>query len=42
MNWLMTMMDIYRRRKSESERDWAWVPPPNWACSRKRLGGDYW
>jgi hypothetical protein len=22
--------------------DWRHVPPPNWACSRRRTGGLYW
>lgn len=25
-----------------TRRDWRQVPPPNWACSRRRTGGLYW
>jgi hypothetical protein len=42
MNLLMILMEWFRRRKTESDRDWAHVPAPNWACSRRRLGGVYW
>lgn len=30
------------RREVQAWRAWAHVPPPNWACSRARLGGYLW
>lgn len=42
MNIWMTFLDWLRRRKAETHKEWASVPAPNWACSRRRLGGYYW
>ena len=32
----------WRRIRSPLPFFWAQVPPPNWACSRRRPGGGYW
>lgn len=33
---------VWRRLRAVHDYDWRRVPPPNWACSRRRWGGDYW
>jgi hypothetical protein len=33
---------IVRAARARREREWRHVPRPNGACSRRRLGGDYW
>lgn len=35
-------LDLLRRLERERDYEWRRVPPPNWACSRRRWGGDYW
>jgi hypothetical protein len=35
------MLDMWRRRKTEAHREWAHVPPPEWAAKRG-TGRDYW
>lgn len=36
------MMDIFRFRAWVRKRKNRKMPPPNWACSRGRPGGDIW
>lgn len=38
IRWLI---DWWRRRKADAYRDWAHVPPPEWAAKRG-TGRDYW
>jgi hypothetical protein len=35
MNWWDRFMFTHRH-------GWRYAPPPDIACSRRRLGGDYW
>lgn len=42
---LVQLWKDYKFRKkfdAIKHEDWRRVPPPNWASSRKRLGGDFW
>ena len=43
MNWLKRLIKLW---KYNAHLDWAWVPPPNYRCSRGKQTdckyGDYW
>ena len=39
MNWYQSWK---ARLRVKFWRDWDHVPPPNWGCSRRKLGGNYW
>jgi hypothetical protein len=40
---LRYVFDLWHRRRAELRRDWAHVPPPNWACVRRWHGDSvYW
>lgn len=39
---IVAVMRWARTIKAQMRRDWRNVPPPNWASSRRRAGGDYW
>jgi len=40
--WLDWLRAVLRRLDAARRDEWRRVPPPNWACSRRRWGGDYW
>ena len=33
---------LWRSLEAARQYEWRRVPPPNWASSRRRWGGDYW
>jgi len=39
LDWLF---DAFRKPWPSRMPDREVLPPPNWRCSRRRLGGDYW
>ena len=42
MNIWMILLDWIKSKRADAHREWAHVPAPNWACSRRRTGGHYW
>ena len=41
IEWLLDMFSKPWPPRHKEEA-WRYVPNPNWRCSRRRLGGDYW
>lgn len=42
MKFFWQVIDHILNTRHRNFREWCLVPPPNWNCSRRRLGGDYW
>jgi len=40
--WPAWAYRLARQLRKARADDWRRVPHPNWACSRQRLGGEYW
>ena len=41
---IRTLINWWKHREYEAHYAWSRVPPPNWRCSRGRVGqgGSYW